>query len=79
LSPRAATPSAPYARPRSPGSGPGPNGRRGTQVVTSPGQLDLSKRYFVLLGAGSAMGPLQVLLSLGANVIAVDLDRANIW
>lgn len=26
-----------------------------------------------------AMGPLQVLLSLGANVIAVDLDRDAIW
>ena len=33
--------------------------------------LDLSGRYFVLLGAGSAMGPLHVLLALGANVIAV--------
>jgi len=33
----------------------------------------------VLLGAGSAMGPLLVLLSLGANVIAVDLDRPAIW
>jgi Protein tyrosine phosphatase-like protein, PTPLA len=40
---------------------------------------DLSDRYFVLLGAGSAMGPLHVLLSLGANVIAVDLDRPFIW
>lgn len=39
----------------------------------------LSDRYFVLLGAGSAMGPLLVLLALGANVIAVDLDRAPIW
>eukprot|EP00443_Scrippsiella_acuminata_P070174 CAMPEP_0115544248 /NCGR_PEP_ID=MMETSP0271-20121206/91992_1 /TAXON_ID=71861 /ORGANISM="Scrippsiella trochoidea, Strain CCMP3099" /LENGTH=739 /DNA_ID=CAMNT_0002977561 /DNA_START=1 /DNA_END=2220 /DNA_ORIENTATION=- len=33
--------------------------------------LDLSDMYFVLLGAGSAMGPLRFLLSLGANVIAV--------
>ena len=41
--------------------------------------LDLSQRFFVLLGAGSAMGPLQVLLALGANVIAVDLDRKGIW
>lgn len=40
---------------------------------------DLSDKYFVLLGAGSAMGPLLVLLALGANVIAVDLDRPNIW
>jgi hypothetical protein len=36
-------------------------------------------RYFVLLGAGSAMGPLLVLLALGANVIAIDLDRGPIW
>merc|ERR1712176_477942 len=40
---------------------------------------DWSEKYFVLLGAGSAMGPLLVLLALGANVIAVDLDRPNIW
>lgn len=41
--------------------------------------IDLSDRYFVLLGAGSAMGPLEVLLSLGANVVAIDLDRSFIW
>lgn len=40
---------------------------------------DVSNRYFVLLGAGSAMGPLHVLLALGANVIAIDLDRPGIW
>lgn len=39
----------------------------------------LQDKYFVLLGAGSAMGPLRVLLELGANVIAVDLDRDFIW
>lgn len=33
----------------------------------------------MLLGAGSAMGPLLTLLSLGANVIAIDLDRKGIW
>jgi len=33
----------------------------------------------VLLGAGSAMGPLLVLMALGANVSAVDLDRQPIW
>jgi Protein tyrosine phosphatase-like protein, PTPLA len=47
--------------------------------VDNPKWCDLSDRYFVLLGAGSAMGPLLVLLSLGANVIAVDLDRPFIW
>ena len=39
----------------------------------------LKDKWFVLLGAGSAMGPLRVLLELGANVIAVDLDRDFIW
>jgi hypothetical protein len=47
--------------------------------VENPGWCDLSDKYFVLLGAGSAMGPLLVLLGLGANVIAVDLDRPTIW
>ena len=48
-------------------------------VVEHPEWMDLSDRYFVLLGAGSAMGPLETLLDLGANIIAVDLDRPNIW
>ena len=47
--------------------------------VDRPGYLDLSDQYFVLLGAGSAMGPFLVLMALGANVIAVDLDRNFIW
>jgi len=47
--------------------------------VDRPGYVDLSDRYFVLLGAGSAMGPFQILMALGANVIAVDLDRKGIW
>lgn len=49
------------------------------KCVDKPDYLDLSHRYFVLLGAGSAMGPFLVLMALGANVIAVDLDRPNIW
>jgi hypothetical protein len=47
--------------------------------VDNPKWCELSDRYFVLLGAGSAMGPLHVLLALGANVIAIDLDRPFIW
>ena len=47
--------------------------------VDNPDWCDLSDKYFVLLGAGSAMGPLHVLLALGANVVAVDLDRPQIW
>jgi hypothetical protein len=49
------------------------------KCVDNPGWLDLSNRYFVLLGAGSAMGPFLVLMALGANVVAIDLDRAPIW
>jgi len=48
-------------------------------VVKNKNWSDLSDTYFVLLGAGSAMGPFLVLLALGANVIALDLDRAPIW
>jgi len=48
-------------------------------LAKNPKWLDLSNRYFVLLGAGSAMGPFSLLMSLGANIIAVDLDRPNIW
>jgi hypothetical protein len=47
--------------------------------VDNPKWCELADKYFVLLGAGSAMGPLHVLLALGANVIAVDLDRPFIW
>lgn len=47
--------------------------------VTNPKVMDLSSKYFVLLGATSAMGPLDVLLKYGANIIAIDLDRDFIW
>jgi hypothetical protein len=47
--------------------------------IDNPGYMDLSDRYFVLLGAGSAMGPFVVLMALGANVVAIDLDRPGIW
>ncbi|GKY92003.1 hypothetical protein MPSEU_000171900 [Mayamaea pseudoterrestris] len=49
------------------------------KCAENPKWLDVSDRYFVLLGAGSAMGPLLVLMALGANVIAIDLDRPQIW
>ena len=50
------------------------------KCVDNPAWLkDVQNRYFVLLGAGSAMGPLLVLLAAGANVIAIDLDRPQIW
>lgn len=49
------------------------------KCADNPKWIDLSDKYFVLLGAGSAMGPFEVLMSLGANVVAIDLDRNFIW
>ena len=49
------------------------------KCADNPKWVDLSNKYFVLLGAGSAMGPFEVLMSLGANVVAIDLDRPQIW
>mmetsp|Transcript_17654 Transcript_17654/g.32501 ORF Transcript_17654/g.32501 Transcript_17654/m.32501 type:complete len:737 (+) Transcript_17654:103-2313(+) len=48
-------------------------------VIDNPKWVDLSDRYFVLLGATSAMGPLDLLLACGANIIGIDLDRPFIW
>ena len=31
------------------------------------------RRYFVMIGAGSAMGPFPKLLALGGNVVALDI------
>jgi hypothetical protein len=33
----------------------------------------------VLLGAGAAMGPYEILISHGANIVALDIDRKNVW
>jgi len=48
-------------------------------VVRNPAWSDLSGQYFVILGCTSAMGPFLLLKELGANIIAVDLDRPGIW
>jgi hypothetical protein len=48
-------------------------------VSDNPEWLDLSDRYFVLLGAASEMGPLEALCTWGANVVAVDLPRRHLW
>lgn len=39
----------------------------------------LSNSVFVALGAGSAMGPVETLLSLGATVVAIDLAIPAMW
>jgi hypothetical protein len=70
-----------------------PSARDAISKLASGLYLDLSDRcvsseiacvclrcsYFVLLGAGAAMGPYEVLLQFGANIIAIDLDRKGIW
>ncbi|MDQ3877557.1 MAG: hypothetical protein M3290_04305, partial [Actinomycetota bacterium] len=47
-------------------------------VVRHPEWLDLSDRWFVLLGAASEMGPLEVISRWGANIIAVELPRRHL-
>ncbi len=49
---------------------------RAIQQAENP---DLSGRQFVLLGANSEMGPIDMLLRLGATVIAVDIERPETW
>eukprot|EP00049_Salpingoeca_infusionum_P014445 m.270182 g.270182 ORF g.270182 m.270182 type:complete len:776 (-) comp15677_c0_seq1:4347-6674(-) len=48
-------------------------------VAESKEWLDLSDKYFALLGTGSAMGPYLILLAHGANILAVDLDVKPVW
>jgi hypothetical protein len=48
-------------------------------VVEHPEWLALPGRTVAVLGAGSEMGPLPVLLRWGATVAAVDLPRPAVW
>ena len=48
-------------------------------IISNKEWADLSGKYFVLMGAGSEVGPFQTLLKLGATVIAIDLERPDIW
>ena len=48
-------------------------------VAAHPDWLALPGRTVVMLGAAAEVGPLPVLLSWGARVIAVDLPRPDIW
>ena len=41
--------------------------------------LDLRDLHFVLLGAAAEIGPVAILSRMGANLVAVDLDRPEIW
>lgn len=46
-------------------------------LLDRPEALDLRGQYFVVLGAGSQMGPTKTLLSLGATVVAVELPSST--
>ena len=48
-------------------------------VLDHPEWLRLEDRTVAVLGAGAEMGPLPSLLRWGARVVAVDLDRPEIW
>lgn len=48
-------------------------------VASHPEWLDLSDTRVVLLGAASEMGPLEWLCKWGAEIIAVDLPRPELW
>ena len=48
-------------------------------VVAHPEWLPLPDTTVIVLGAGAEMGPLTALLRWGAEVVAVDLPRPQIW
>lgn len=48
------------------------------RVIDNPNWL-AELPAFVLMGAGAEIGPYQTLLDMGATVVAVDLNRADIW
>jgi hypothetical protein len=47
--------------------------------MANPDWLDLSDQTIVVLGAAAEMGPLRSLLRWGADVVAVDLPRKELW
>ncbi len=49
------------------------------RCLAHPEWFDLSDRTMVLLGAGSEAGPLRWLTRWRANVVAVDIDRPDVW
>lgn len=48
-------------------------------LADNPDWLDLSDRTFVVVGAGSQLGPTRSLLRWGAHVYAVDVARPQLW
>ena len=49
------------------------------RCIAHPHWFDLSDRTMVLLGAGSEAGPLRWLARWRANIVAVDVARADVW
>ena len=49
------------------------------RCVRHPEWFDLSDRHIALLGAGSEAGPLRWLAQWRANLLAIDLDRPEVW
>ena len=49
------------------------------RLMDEPDWLDLRDLHFAMLGAGAEVGPFDVLSRHGANLIALDLDRVDIW
>lgn len=49
------------------------------EVIDHPEWLQLPGRRALLVGAGAEMGPLETLLSWGADVMAIDLPRSRAW
>ena len=49
------------------------------RVAEHPEWLALEGRQVAIVGAGAEMGPLEPLSRWGANVIAIDLPRAELW
>jgi hypothetical protein len=47
-------------------------------AVDNETTIDLRNHWFVLLGAGAAMGPLPILLAHGANIVAVDVKNFKV-
>ena len=47
-------------------------------AVDNQTTIDLRNHWFVLLGAGAAMGPLPILLAHGANIVAVDVKNFKV-
>ena len=50
-----------------------------SEVIDHPEWLALPGHRALLVGAGAEMGPLETLLSWGADVLAIDLPRSRAW